>query len=65
MKIGIIACKDGKAELAFPIINYETEAMETWDDVESAKDFARNNILCMHSECILIDLETGENVGFC
>ena len=64
MKIGIIALRDGKSDLAFPIINEETETMETWDTEKEAREFSENNMLCQYSEVILIDLETGSVIGF-
>lgn len=50
----IIALRDGHIENAVPIMG-EDDTMAVFDSKEEAEEFTRNNILCQHSENIIID----------
>lgn len=55
---GIICKKDGNASISIPIVKDSDDGvMATWDTLEEAQEFSRDNILCQMSAVIIIDLD--------
>lgn len=61
-RYGIIAQRDGSAELSIPIMAEDDEGMAIFESLEAAKRFTNTNVLCVYSSNIIINLDDPTDV---